>query len=218
MKDESVLVAGGGIAGLAVARALRSRGIRAAMSERRAPAAAPDPAINLAGNGVAAFARLGLRNEFEKVGRPTHRREYRSVRSELYFEVDEDEFRARMLSRGACADPPCKTCAGGPHRRRRACQAPVWAQGAALAVEDALVLADVLADGDWDTAGIRYQQCRQGRVQHVPTMTDQFSKVLALPPEIRDSVCPSPARWPTAMCSDRFAKSRERGPASCVQT
>jgi 2-polyprenyl-6-methoxyphenol hydroxylase-like FAD-dependent oxidoreductase len=92
MKHESVLVAGGGMAGLAVARALRARGIRAVVAERTMRATRPGLAINLPGNGVATFARLGLRNELEKVGRPTRRREYRSARGELYFEVDEAEF------------------------------------------------------------------------------------------------------------------------------
>jgi 2-polyprenyl-6-methoxyphenol hydroxylase-like FAD-dependent oxidoreductase len=64
--------------------------------------------------------------------------------------------------------------------------APVWAQGTALAVEDALALADVLADGDWDTAGVRYQQRRRERVRHVQSMTDQFSKALALPLDVRE--------------------------------
>jgi|SRR4051794_26720062 2-polyprenyl-6-methoxyphenol hydroxylase-like FAD-dependent oxidoreductase len=92
MKHESVLVAGGGITGIAVARALRSRGIRTVVAERTTTATAPGLAINLPGNGVAAFAELGLKNELEKVGRPTRRREYRSARGELNFEIDEDGF------------------------------------------------------------------------------------------------------------------------------
>ncbi|MEV6846241.1 FAD-dependent monooxygenase [Actinoplanes sp. NPDC051411] len=347
MRQESVLVAGGGIAGLAVARALRSHGIRAVVSERTAHTSAPGLAINLPGNAVTAFAELGLKDELEKTGRPTRRREYRSAAGRLLFEVDEDEFwgpdsRPRCVRRSdllALLDEPhednrrrsviesvrpsaggaeaafadgqveqhdfvigadgvrsvvrqslfpeqtsssavistasfrimapnpgvdCFTAwsgdgsafllipvdddevyafasaAGGGHvdadpswlsrtfasypepvkpvvahaqRRPDAlyhspieeirigewsrgrialigdaahATAPIWAQGAALAVEDALTIADVLAEGDWDTAGTRYQQQRRERVRHVQTATDRFSEALALPLEVRE--------------------------------
>ena len=52
--------------------------------------------------------------------------------------------------------------------------APVWAQGAALGMEDALTLAGVLADGDRAGAGARYES--RPRVAHVRTATDRFSK------------------------------------------
>jgi len=351
MKHESVLVAGGGIAGLAVARSLRNRGIRAVVSERTMRATAPGLAINLAGNGVAAFAELGLKNELEKVGRPTHRREYRSASGELHFEIDEDEFwgpdaQPRCVRRSdllALLDEPhpdnrvtsvvesVRPVDGGadvtfadgrverhgfvvgadgvrstvrnslfPGRQSRSAvvstaafrmmapnpgiggytmwsgadsafllipvdgnevyafasatggrhvapdpewlshtfadypdevkhvvayagnhpeslyhspieeiridqwshgrvaligdaahaTAPVWAQGTALAIEDALTLAEILAGGDWDTAGARYQRRRQERVRHVQTVTDRFSMALALPPEIRERSMP----------------------------
>jgi 2-polyprenyl-6-methoxyphenol hydroxylase-like FAD-dependent oxidoreductase len=347
MKDDSVLVIGGGIAGLAVARALRSRGVRAVVSERTAHTTTPGLAINLPGNAVTAFAELGLKAELEKVGRRTHHREYRAASGKLLFEIDEDEFwgpdaaprcvrrsdllglldephddnrrpsaveSVRLLEGGAeatfadghaerhgfvvgadgvrstvrnslfpgqksrsavvstaafrimapnpgiaaytawsgddsafllipvdgdevyafasatggghvdadpewlsrtFADYPDEVRAVLAHARQHReslyhspieeiridewsrgrvaligdaahATAPVWAQGAALAVEDALVLADVLADGDWGTAGARYQQRRRERVRHVQIMTDQFSRALALPREIRE--------------------------------
>jgi 2-polyprenyl-6-methoxyphenol hydroxylase-like FAD-dependent oxidoreductase len=68
--------------------------------------------------------------------------------------------------------------------------APVWAQGGALAVEDAVVIADTLAGGDWDNAGRRYEQRRRLRVQHVQQATDQFSQAVSLPIEVRERAMP----------------------------
>ena len=68
--------------------------------------------------------------------------------------------------------------------------APVWAQGAALAVEDGLVLADLLAGGDWDAAGAAYEQLRRDRIAHVRSATDRFARAAALPVWLRDLVVP----------------------------
>ena len=69
--------------------------------------------------------------------------------------------------------------------------APVWAQGAALAVEDALVLADLLASRpDWDDLGPEYERRRRPRVTHVQTMTDRLSRAAALPGWLRDTLVP----------------------------
>lgn len=351
MSDDSVLVAGGGIAGLALARALRQRGVRAVLSERTTTGPSGGLAINLPGNAITAFARLGLRDELEKLGRPTHRREYRNANGKLLFAVDEDAFwgpdarprcvrradlftvldevhednrrpevveSVRLTDSGAevtfgdgrteeygfvagadgvhskvrdsifpakqlrtavlsaaswrfmapnpgigCwtvwsgadgtflviplddaevyvyasasrggpveADPawlertfgrypgPVKAILAGLRgtpeslyhspveevrieawtRGRVAligdaahATAPVWAQGGALAVEDALSLADVLAEGDWDTAGERYQRQRRERVRHVQAATDRFSKAAGLPTWFRDLILP----------------------------
>ncbi|GID32206.1 FAD-dependent monooxygenase [Paractinoplanes brasiliensis] len=68
--------------------------------------------------------------------------------------------------------------------------APIWAEGAALAVEDALVLADELAAGDWDTAGQRYERRRRDRVDHVQAHTDKFSRAAGAPIWLRDLLLP----------------------------
>ena len=69
--------------------------------------------------------------------------------------------------------------------------APVWAQGAALAVEDALVLADLLAThADWSAVGAEYERRRRPRVAHVQAMTDRFSRAAGLPAWFRDTVLP----------------------------
>jgi prepilin-type processing-associated H-X9-DG protein len=86
--------------------------------------------------------------------------------------------------------------------------APVWAQGTALAAEDALTLADVLAGGDWDAAGVRYQERRRERVRHVQEVTDPFSQALALPQEIRD--LRMPVAGPKAY-HQAFGPLRQRG-------
>ena len=69
--------------------------------------------------------------------------------------------------------------------------APVWAQGAALAAEDALVLADLLATcDDWAEVGVEFERRRRPRVEHVQHMTDRLSRSAALPGWLREIVLP----------------------------
>ena len=69
--------------------------------------------------------------------------------------------------------------------------APVWAQGAALAAEDALVLAEVLAKcEDWTTVGSEFERRRRPRVEHVQKMTDRMSRAAAIPGWLRDAILP----------------------------
>jgi 2-polyprenyl-6-methoxyphenol hydroxylase-like FAD-dependent oxidoreductase len=69
--------------------------------------------------------------------------------------------------------------------------APVWAQGAALAAEDALVLARLLADAkDASTIGDEYERLRRPRVAHVQAMTDRLSRAAGLPTWLRDLLLP----------------------------
>ena len=350
---DGVLVVGGGIAGLALARALRQRDVPFVLAERSEAAENGGLAVNLPGNAVAALAALGLHDGLEKLGRPIRRREYRSARDRLLFAVDEDAFwgseaRPRGVRRsdllallGADLDPaaqrrpstvesvrparsgvevefaggsrethgfvagadgvhsvvrdsafdgdgvrsavlsaaswrfmapnpgvdcwtvwsgaegaillmpvdgdqvygyasatrggpvgadpawlsttfggypaPVRTVLDGllgdpgslyhsPVEEVRAGEwvrgrcvligdaahatAPVWAQGAALAMEDALVLADLLARESWDSAGRLYQERRRGRVAHVQAATDRFSRAAGLPIWFRDVVLP----------------------------
>ncbi|MCJ2027891.1 FAD-dependent monooxygenase [Methylobacterium sp. J-043] len=87
-----VLVAGGGIAGLAVRRALHQRGIPSLTLERRGEQADAGLAINLPGNAVRALSQFGLLNLLRAVGAPVRRREYRTERGRLLFAVDETAF------------------------------------------------------------------------------------------------------------------------------
>jgi 2-polyprenyl-6-methoxyphenol hydroxylase-like FAD-dependent oxidoreductase len=69
--------------------------------------------------------------------------------------------------------------------------APVWAQGAALALEDALVLAALLAEHpDWRTVGSAYEALRRPRVAHVQAMTDRLSRTARMPGWARNLVLP----------------------------
>jgi 2-polyprenyl-6-methoxyphenol hydroxylase-like FAD-dependent oxidoreductase len=69
--------------------------------------------------------------------------------------------------------------------------APVWAQGAALAVEDGLALADLLStDPDWAGAGAAFERRRRARVEHVQHMTDRLSRSAGLPPWLREVLLP----------------------------
>jgi 2-polyprenyl-6-methoxyphenol hydroxylase-like FAD-dependent oxidoreductase len=69
--------------------------------------------------------------------------------------------------------------------------APVWAQGAALAFEDAAALGAILADGaDWTRAAERFDAARRARVAHVQAMTDKMSKAARLPSWLRNLLLP----------------------------
>jgi 2-polyprenyl-6-methoxyphenol hydroxylase-like FAD-dependent oxidoreductase len=69
--------------------------------------------------------------------------------------------------------------------------APVWAQGAALAAEDALVLAELLTTrDDWATVGGEFERRRRPRVEHVQKMTDRLSRTAGLPGWLRDAILP----------------------------
>ncbi|MCJ2130758.1 FAD-dependent monooxygenase [Methylobacterium sp. E-045] len=87
-----VLIAGGGIAGLAMRRALRRRGLPSLTLERRGEPADAGLAINLPGNAVQALGQLGLGDALRRVGSPVHRREYRTESGRLLFAVDETAF------------------------------------------------------------------------------------------------------------------------------
>jgi 2-polyprenyl-6-methoxyphenol hydroxylase-like FAD-dependent oxidoreductase len=64
---------------------------------------------------------------------------------------------------------------------------PVWAQGAALALEDAIVLAALLAGrDDWSSVGEAFEAVRRPRVDRVRHATDRMSKLAALPGWLRD--------------------------------
>ncbi|HEX6151368.1 FAD-dependent monooxygenase [Nocardioides sp.] len=68
---------------------------------------------------------------------------------------------------------------------------PVWAQGAAMALEDALVLADLLARrDDWSTVGAEWEDSRRTRVAHVQAATDRMSRLAGLPGWVSHSVAP----------------------------
>ena len=69
--------------------------------------------------------------------------------------------------------------------------APVWAQGAAMAAEDALVLAELLAThNDWAAVGGEFERRRRPRVEHVQKMTDRLSRTAGLPGWLRDAIVP----------------------------
>lgn len=70
--------------------------------------------------------------------------------------------------------------------------APVWAQGAALALEDALVLAGLLAERpDWSEVGAAYEALRRPRIAHVQAMTDRLSRSARLPGWARTLLLPT---------------------------
>ena len=69
--------------------------------------------------------------------------------------------------------------------------APVWAQGAALAIEDAQVLAELVGTReDWDRVGLEYERRRRPRVQHVVAATDRLSRMARMPSLFRNALMP----------------------------
>ena len=97
---DSVLVVGGGIAGLAVARAMARHGLGCTVIERR-QAVGRGMGVNLPGNAVRALAELGIPPEALAMGAPVRRREYRNARGRLLFATDDDRF-WRDVGRPAC--------------------------------------------------------------------------------------------------------------------
>jgi 2-polyprenyl-6-methoxyphenol hydroxylase-like FAD-dependent oxidoreductase len=95
--DHPVVIVGGGIAGLALARMLRLRGLPHLVLERRRAPADGGLAINLPGNAIRTLASLGLREQIEQAGHPIGRREYRTSTDRLIFAVDEDRFWGEAL-------------------------------------------------------------------------------------------------------------------------
>ena len=66
---------------------------------------------------------------------------------------------------------------------------PVWAQGVAMALEDALVLGELLARTPaehWTGVGAEFERLRRPRVDHVQSATDKMSRLAALPGWLRD--------------------------------
>src|SRR6266498_1437660 len=185
-----LLVVGGGIAGFGLARALSLRGVSCTLVERLSAPSVPGLGLNLPGNAVRALAALGLADEVVDRGMRIRRREYRNQAGRLLFAVD--EVRCQRWSRGRLVLIGEAAHATGP----------VWAQGAALALEDALVLADLLAArSDWSRVGAEFERLRRPRVTHVQAATDKMSRIAALPARLRDLVapvlgCPGAARAP----------------------
>ncbi len=85
---------------------LEAGGVPYVLVERRLAPQDGGLAINLPGNAIQALAALGLRDRVEALGHPVRRREYRTARDKLLFEVDEDAFwgsnlRPRSMRRAA---------------------------------------------------------------------------------------------------------------------
>lgn len=70
---------------------------------------------------------------------------------------------------------------------------PVWAQGVAMALEDALVLGELLSatpvEG-WSSVGADFERIRRPRVDHVRSATDTMSRLAAMPGVLRDLIAP----------------------------
>ena len=93
-----VLVVGAGIAGLAMARALRDVEVEVTVVERRSGAPSPGLGLNLPGNAVRAMGALGVAEQVLDAGVPVNRREYRTTRDRLLFAVDESAFWSGVAS------------------------------------------------------------------------------------------------------------------------
>jgi 2-polyprenyl-6-methoxyphenol hydroxylase-like FAD-dependent oxidoreductase len=102
-----VLVAGGGIAGLAVAGALSERGMRTMVVDRLGAPPETGLGIVLPGNAMLALHAPGADEALLDRGVPIRRREYRNASGELLFAVDEARLwdhrsPQRERGRGAC--------------------------------------------------------------------------------------------------------------------
>ena len=105
-----VLIAGGGIAGLAAAWALHREGIQVLALESRTTLAGAGLAVNLPGNAIAALEELGLADELGEIGTQVRRREYRNERGRCCSQSTRRSSGATTPSRGACAGPIWSVC------------------------------------------------------------------------------------------------------------
>ncbi|RQX59399.1 FAD-binding monooxygenase, partial [Micromonospora chalcea] len=85
-----VLVVGAGIAGLAVARALRLAGFRPDVTERLPPAESTDTGLYLPGNAARAMRRLDLDGPLRPLGQVIHRQRFLDAAGAPLCEVDLD--------------------------------------------------------------------------------------------------------------------------------
>ena len=104
-----VLIVGGGVAGLSLARALRQRGIEFVVVDRHDASRDAGLGLNLPGNAIQALCRLDLGDDISLRGRPIRRREYRNAKGRLLFAVDEAAFwgnavTSRCVRRGDLLD------------------------------------------------------------------------------------------------------------------
>ena len=83
-----VLIVGGGIAGLALARALRQRGITAEIVERTAEWEAGGAGMYLPGNSVRALDELGIWAEVAGRANPIVRQRFLDHRGRLLVDID----------------------------------------------------------------------------------------------------------------------------------
>jgi 2-polyprenyl-6-methoxyphenol hydroxylase-like FAD-dependent oxidoreductase len=70
---------------------------------------------------------------------------------------------------------------------------PVWAQGVAMALEDALVLGELLGSTPverWTGVGAAFERLRRPQVEHVQSATDKMTRLAALPGWLRDVSAP----------------------------
>jgi FAD-dependent urate hydroxylase len=84
-----ILIVGGGIAGLATARALRLRGHDCEIVERDPAPRIAGAGVYVPGNGMAALARLGLADAVRERGAVVGRRRFRDERGQLVIDFDE---------------------------------------------------------------------------------------------------------------------------------
>ncbi|GLS42511.1 FAD-dependent monooxygenase [Methylobacterium brachythecii] len=89
---DRVLIVGGGVAGLALARALHRRNVPALVLERRSGPADAGLAVNLPGNAIRALGELGLADALVQTGTAIRHRSYRTERDRTLFSIDEAAF------------------------------------------------------------------------------------------------------------------------------
>ena len=87
-----ILIVGGGIAGLAMARALSRVGLQSEIVERAATWQIAAAGVYLPGNGMAALARLGLADEVSACGDIIDRRRLLDDHGRMLIDFDEAGF------------------------------------------------------------------------------------------------------------------------------
>jgi FAD-dependent urate hydroxylase len=99
--DKRAFVAGGGVAGLAAALALRRRGVPVTVLEQQPELREMQAAIQIWINGVIALRKLGLGEQFDRISRGVHVYRFVSWRGSTIFELA-----VRDLAAAHGAPPP----------------------------------------------------------------------------------------------------------------
>lgn len=189
-----VLIVGGGVAGLATVAALREWGATIDVVERASAPTDSGTGIYLTGNATRMLDVLGLRESVADVAVEISRQRSANQRGRRLFDIDVAalDYDDSTLHAGPNQEVVLDSWSRGPLLLigdAAHATSPNMAQGAAMALEDAVVLASSLTAAGSIAEALRgYQERRRPRTDWVLSQTHRRDKATGLPPALRDLV------------------------------